>query len=137
MSDQELALRQLVELETRIAALRALAPVVPEALAAEMNVAAVVERHLQVAVQSAVDVASWVIADRGWREPRNYADTFNVLSDEGFLERPLACRLAEMAAYRNVLVYGYTAVSHEITARFASEGLADLAELAARFAATA
>jgi hypothetical protein len=52
-----------------------------------------------------------------------------------FLDRAVAFRLEDMAGYRNILVHAYTATSPEVTARLATEGLADLAELAARFAA--
>jgi len=134
VTDQELALRQFDELEQRIAALQALAPLDVERLATDSSFAAVVERHLQVATQVAIDLGTWIIADHGWREPRTYADTFYVLGDEGFLDSALANRLAEMARYRNVLVHAYMDVSNEVTARLASEGLADLQALAARFA---
>ncbi len=101
----------------------------------DLDLAATVERHLQVAAQAAIDLGVWVVSDHGWREPRNYADTFTVLAEEGFLQRPVAYRLSEMAGYRNILVHAYVDTSHDVTVRLATEGLADLSALAARFAA--
>ena len=130
--DEDLPLRLLNELESRVRMLQALAPVTVERLAEDTTYAAAVERHLQIAIQAAIDLAAWVISEHLWREPASYRETFEVLGEQGFLDLPTAHRLADIAGHRNALVHAYLYITPEATARYATEGLVDLTAFAQR-----
>lgn len=68
---------------------------------------------LMASIEAALDVASHLIAENGWRRPSTYAEAFTVLCEEGLLGEDLRDRLAAMARFRNLLVHQYAAVSRE------------------------
>ena len=69
-----------------------------------------VEPTLQVAIQSALDAASHVVADERLGEPQTYREVFGLLARHGWIAPELADRLCDMAGFRNILVHGYEAV---------------------------
>lgn len=63
--------------------------------------------YLQVSVESCLDVANHVIASERLRAPKDYADSFSVLEENGLFSRELCLRLRQMAKFRNRLVHLY------------------------------
>jgi uncharacterized protein YutE (UPF0331/DUF86 family) len=59
------------------------------------------------AIQSAIDIGEQIIAERRFERPGSYRETFEILGARGLLEPDLAARLANLAAFRNVLVHVY------------------------------
>ena len=93
------------------------------------------ERYLHLAVESALDIANHVIADRGYPAPETYRDAFAILAAEGFLESEHATRLQKWAGFRNILVHAYLDIDHGIAWDAIRDDLADLKLLAAAAAA--
>jgi uncharacterized protein YutE (UPF0331/DUF86 family) len=92
---------------------------------------AIAGRYLvQAAAQACIDLANHVIASSGWRVPKDYADAFAVLEENGILATELADRLRDLARLRNLLVHAYGEVDDEIIHRSLDAGLADLDEFA-------
>ena len=60
-----------------------------------------------VSIQSSIDIATEIIAIKGFRRPQSYRDTFGILEEEGILSRDLARPLSDLAGFRNVLVHIY------------------------------
>jgi uncharacterized protein YutE (UPF0331/DUF86 family) len=58
-------------------------------------------------IQSAIDMATDVIAEERLRKPFTYRETFEVLADEGVIPESLARDLSNLAGFRNVLVHVY------------------------------
>lgn len=108
MVDRDLALRKLASLEEYRTQLGDYAHVTPEAYATDWRTQRVVERTLQLAIETCVDLASHIIADRRLRVPASYAETFEILGEAGFLPDGLRRSLVEMARFRNILVHDYT-----------------------------
>jgi uncharacterized protein YutE (UPF0331/DUF86 family) len=69
--------------------------------------------YLQRAIEACLDLAQHLIASRGWRTPRSYADTFDVLAEHGVVPAGFLPILRSMARFRNVLVHLYTDVRPE------------------------
>jgi uncharacterized protein YutE (UPF0331/DUF86 family) len=63
------------------------------------------ERQLPVAIQSAIDIGQYILSSKGIAGAREYPDVFAQLGETGVLPVPFAARMAEMARFRNVLVY--------------------------------
>ena len=58
-------------------------------------------------IQSALDIATDVIAEERLRKPFTYRETFEVLAGEGIIPKSLARDLSNLAGFRNVLVHIY------------------------------
>ncbi|HWB70833.1 MAG TPA: HepT-like ribonuclease domain-containing protein [Egibacteraceae bacterium] len=65
------------------------------------------ERHLQLANQSAIDIAMHVLAEDSAETPEDYGAAFTLLARHGVLDDNLANRLSLAAGLRNILVHGY------------------------------
>jgi len=63
--------------------------------------------YLQVSIECCLDVANHIIASEKFRAPRDYADSFLVLQEQGIITSELGDRLRRMAKFRNRLVHLY------------------------------
>ncbi len=67
----------------------------------------IVERRLQTAIESALNIGNHIIARLRLRAPRDYADVFRILREAGILPEDVAQAMADMARFRNLLVHVY------------------------------
>lgn len=105
MTDPALVAKKLALIETCVQQLRSLAR--PEALRTDVREQRFVEHTLQIAIQSALDVASHVVSDDRLGEPETNRELFDLLVKAGRLSPALAATLRDMAGFRNVIVHGY------------------------------
>ncbi len=73
----------------------------------------IVERRLQTAIESALNIGNHVIARMRLRAPRDYADVFRILQEAGVLSEDAAQAMADMARFRNLLVHVYWELDHK------------------------
>jgi len=66
-----------------------------------------------IAIESAIDICNHIISQNSYRAPEDYADTFQVLGEQGAFEKDFAKVLKEMAKFRNRLVHLYWEVDDE------------------------
>jgi len=66
--------------------------------------------YLQVSIECCLHLCSHLIAARRFRVPKDYADTFKVLNEEGAFPDDFTKRLQQMARFRNLLVHLYADV---------------------------
>ena len=88
------------------------------------------ERWLHLAAECSLDLAHHLIADRGWKTPSTYRETFEVLERERVLGPELARQMEAWAGLRNILVHMYLEVYHERLWVFLTEQLHQLEEYA-------
>ena len=112
MVDPEILDRRLARLEQTVGDLRALASTDESRFLADRGLQAQAERWIQVAVESCLDLAHHVIADRGWPTPSSYREAFDVLAHRGVLDPELASKLGGWAGLRNIVVHMYLDVDH-------------------------
>lgn len=62
---------------------------------------------LLVSIQAAIDIATYIIAQRGLEKPSTYRETFEILGKEKIIMEELADELSDLAGFRNVLVRIY------------------------------
>ena len=62
---------------------------------------------LLISIQSAIDIANHIIADKGFRKPSTYHESFEILYKEGLIPKNLSDKLSDLAGLRNVLVHIY------------------------------
>lgn len=129
MTNTELVRKKLTFLLTCVNELRTLAD--PEKIASDVREERFVVHTLQLAIQSALDVAFHLLSDEGWGEPHSNREGFAILARKGVLEAPLADTLARMVGFRNVIVHGYEVVDLAIVRDVVEHRLGDLEAFAA------
>jgi len=76
-------------------------------------------------IETCVDIASHIIADKGYRVPKSYPDTFKVLHEENIISSTLFNSLNKMAKFRNIVVHHYDGVNAEIVVVILKKDLKD------------
>jgi uncharacterized protein YutE (UPF0331/DUF86 family) len=99
--------RRLREVDRRVGLLEAIRAGGRDAFLADVGRQAQAERHLQLAIQSAIDVALHLVAEDSAATPETYGSAFTLLAEQGPLGRELAEQLCRATGLRNVLVHGY------------------------------
>ena len=114
MVDKALLLRKLAELEEYLGQIREYANITVEQYSSDWKIQRIVERTLQIMIETCADVAGHIISDRKYRIPKSYADTFKVLHEENILEKDLFETMDKMAKFRNIVVHNYDVVDTSI-----------------------
>ena len=76
-------------------------------------------------IETCADIASHIIADKGYRVPKSYSDTFKVLHEENIVSSDLFNSLNKMAKFRNIVVHHYDSVDAEIVVGILKRDLKD------------
>jgi uncharacterized protein YutE (UPF0331/DUF86 family)/predicted nucleotidyltransferase len=77
------------------------------------DVQAIVERRLQTAIESCLNIGNHLIARLGLRPPQDYGDVFRILRDAYILPSECAEAMVDMARFRNLLVHLYWQLDYE------------------------
>lgn len=62
---------------------------------------------LLISIQSAIDIANHIIAEKEFRKPSTYRESFEILYEGGLILENLSENLSDLAGFRNVLVHIY------------------------------
>jgi uncharacterized protein YutE (UPF0331/DUF86 family) len=108
--DKNVVLSRVSQIRESVQRLVALAALSEKAFRADKDACAIAERHLQVAIQSVIDIGNHVVADLDLGTPSDYKEIFVLLARHRLVSKPLAKRLGAMAGMRNVLVHDYMKV---------------------------
>jgi uncharacterized protein YutE (UPF0331/DUF86 family) len=114
MVDEMLILRKLSELDEYYQQIKEFETISVADYAGSWKAQRIVERTLQMMIESCVDIAGHIISDQGFRIPKNYADTFSVLHENSILVDRLHLSLKKMAQFRNIIVHQYDKIDSEI-----------------------
>ena len=125
MVDKALLLRKLSELEEYLNQVREYADVTVAGYSKDWKTQRIVERTLQMMIESCVDIAGHIISDQGYRIPKSYADTFRVLHEEDILDKELFDTMEKIAKFRNIVVHHYDKVNPEIVVTILRKHLDD------------
>ncbi len=107
MVDPETVRLRLAQIDRRAALLRDIEAGGRDRFLGDVHLQAEAERHLQLAIQAAIDAANHVLAEDFPDTPSSYREVFELLARRGVLEADLAGRLVEAVGLRNILVHGY------------------------------
>ena len=125
MVDEALILRKLAELDQYYSQLKEYENTTADQYSDDWKVQRIIERTLQMMIETCVDIAGHIIADKGFRIPKSYADTFKVLLEEKILDKKLSAIMEKIAKFRNIVVHHYDKVDAEIVAAILQNDLAD------------
>lgn len=114
MVDRALVLRKLAELEEYLGQIKEYSSITAEQYRRDWKIQRIIERTLQMMLETCADVAGHIISDRGYRVPASYADIFRVLYEKNILSKELAEMMEKMAKFRNIIVHHYDRLDGEI-----------------------
>lgn len=128
MVDRNLLLRKLAELEEYLGQIKEYENIGVEQYSRDWRIQRIVERTMQMIIETCVDIAGHIISDKKYRLPSSYADTFRVLYENNFVEKGLFEKLEKMAKFRNIVVHHYDRLDGEIVVGILRKDLDDLFE---------
>lgn len=126
--------QMLSNLRQYLGVLRRLAATPREAFLADPDKVGNAKYHFVIAIECCIDVANHIIASEGYRFPKDNADSFAVLIEQGIVEPGLREALGSMARFRNRLVHLYWDIDDARVHRFLQEALGDLERFGAEIA---
>ena len=85
----------------------------------------IIERTLQMMIETCVDIAGHIISDEKLRIPESYADAFIVLRENGIIDGDICKTMVQIAKFRNVIVHHYDRVDAEIVVGILRKRLVD------------
>ncbi|MDD5435712.1 MAG: DUF86 domain-containing protein [Nitrospira sp.] len=112
--DKSVILRKLSELETYSGQIKGYSDITVDSYKDDWKTQRIVERTLQIMIETCADIANHIISDRGMRPPTGYTDTFRVLLENNIIDSEMFRTLEKMAKFRNVVVHQYERVDAEI-----------------------
>ena len=125
MVDKTLILRKLAELDQYLGQIKEYAGTTVEQYESSWKTQRVVERTLQMMIETCVDIAGHIISDKTFRTPISYSDAFNVLRENEILPAGLFPKMEKMAKFRNVVVHHYDSIDAEIVVGILKRDLDD------------
>lgn len=125
MVDKALLLRKLAELEKNLGQIREYTNITIEQYSSDWKVQRIIERTLQIMIETCVDISGHIISDKGYRIPKSYADTFRILYEENILDKELFEIMEKMAKFRNIVVHNYDEVDASIVVNILKGHLGD------------
>lgn len=125
MVDESLILRKLSELDDYYKQIGEYTKITVAKYTGDWKTQRIIERTLQMMLETCVDIAGHIIADKGYRIPKSYGDTFRVLYEEKILNSKQISALEKMAKFRNIVVHHYDKVDAEIVVGILRKDLKD------------
>ncbi len=127
MVDRDLIRRRLTFLDTYLEQLAPYREVDLAAYQQDWKTQRIVERTLHLAIETCMDIADHIVADRRLRVPETGAESFEILAEAQLLPRELGDALAKMVGFRNILLHDYARLDPAIVVRVLGQDVADLA----------
>ena len=125
MVDKPLILRKLSELDQYYKQIKEYEKTTLTQYSRDWKIQRIIERTLQMMIETCVDIASHIISDSQYRVPKSYSDTFSILYEEQIVNERLFKALTKMAKFRNIVVHHYDKVDAEIVIGILRKDLKD------------
>ncbi|MDA8098332.1 MAG: DUF86 domain-containing protein [Nitrospiraceae bacterium] len=125
MVDKTVLQRKISDLDTYFGQIGQYADITLESYSADWKTQRIVERTLQMMIETCADIANHVISDGRMRPPTSYADTFKILQENKIVDAELSATMMKMAKFRNVVVHQYEGVDAGIVIAILKKHLSD------------
>jgi uncharacterized protein YutE (UPF0331/DUF86 family) len=133
--DRTLILRKLSNLEEYYVQIEEYKGIALEQYTKDWKIQRIIERTLQMMIETCSDIAGHIISDRKYRVPNSYADTFEVLEENSVIDKAQADSLVRMVKFRNVVVHDYDRVDGGIVIGILKKNLPDFMKFKAAIVA--
>ena len=125
MVDETLILRKLAKLDEYLGQIREYSAVSLEEYEENWKVQRIIDRTLQIMIETCLDVAGHIISDEGFRVPETYVDMFKILIEHQILDISQSDPFAKMAKFRNIVVHNYEKIDPAIVVGILRNNLED------------
>ena len=125
MVDETLILRKLSELEEYTTQIQDFRSISVNDYKRDWKSRRIIERTLQMMIETCVDIAGHIISDNKYRIPESYADAFVVLRENEIVAADICRTMEKIAKFRNVIVHHYDRVDAEIVVGILRKWLED------------
>jgi len=117
--------RKLAQIDSYLSQISEFSKISANTYKNEWKTQRIVERTLQILIETCVDIANHIISDQGMRLPTGYADAFEVLKKAKVIAKKLGETMERMAKFRNVVVHQYEKVDPVIVVYILHNNLRD------------
>jgi uncharacterized protein YutE (UPF0331/DUF86 family) len=128
--DREVVEQKLESLRRCLRRIEIKCPTDASALVTDLDLQDIVSLNLSRAVQISVDIGAHLIAGMEVQPPDTMGQTFDLLAQEGILNKELASSLKKAVGFRNIAVHNYESINWEIVHSIVKFHLADFSEFA-------
>lgn len=125
MVDKTLILRKLAKLDEYLVQIREYSAVSSKEYEENWKVQRIIDRTLQIMIETCLDVAGHIISDEGFRVPETYSDMFKILIEKQIIEKGQSDSLDKMAKFRNIVVHNYEKMDPAIVVGILNNNLED------------
>jgi uncharacterized protein YutE (UPF0331/DUF86 family) len=125
MVDEALILRKLSELDEYLQQAKEYDAITVAQYRGDWKIQRIIERTLQMMIETCVDIAGHIISEKGFRIPKSYSDAFLVLKENNVLSAELYSSAKKMAKFRNVVVHHYDKVDANIVVSILRKNIDD------------
>lgn len=84
-----------------------------------------IERYLQLAIESCIDIAELIISDQRLPAPLTSKETIEILGKEKIIDEEFSKRFSKAASFRNILIHDYLKINYKELLRNLKENLKD------------
>lgn len=105
-----------------------------EQLEADRKLSAVVDRLLELACESVLDISRLVVTDQRLRIPEDSKGYLLALGKAGILKEEFTEKFAPIAGFRNILVHMYLDIDYSKVAEYLNNKLGDFEEFSKQIA---
>jgi len=121
-------MRKLAELEIYIKQMQEYSTITVKEYSRDWKMQRIIERTLQMMIELCVDIANHIIADKKYRVPTSYSDTFQVLEEEGLISKKQYKTMKRIAQFKNIIVHHYDKIDETIVVNILRQNLSDFLE---------
>ena len=125
MVDKTLILRKLAALDEYLDQIKTYSDISIKEYASDWKIQRIVERTLQIMIETCLDISSHIISDESLGVPETYADMFRILVKNGILMDSQLDALEKMARFRNIVVHDYERIAPSIVVGILKNNLVD------------
>lgn len=130
MVNKELVKRRLLKLSEYVLLLKRLREYPKDAVISDPFVYGNIERYLQLAIQTVIDISNHILAERRIHGVNEYREALERLGKEEIIPPELSYRIAAMVGLRNILVHEYLDVDRQKLYDILHKNLDDFKEFA-------
>ena len=121
--------QKFIQLEEYLELLRSISETSVDTFLKDKIIAGSAKYYLQVSIECCLDVVNHIIASERFRAPKDYADSFKIIEENGLVSVELGTKLRQMAKFRNRLVHLYGGIEDSYVYQFIQEDLKDIEQL--------
>ena len=131
MVDKNLILRKIAALDEYLKQIKEYTDLSLKVYESDWKAQRIVERTLQMMIETCMDISGHIISDEKLRGPETYADMFRILIEKKILNESQLVAFDKMAKFRNIIVHNYEKIDPEIVIGILKKNLNDFEDFKA------